>query len=194
MKETQSDTVISYFYFDFNDIEKQSWKKAIRSLLFQLGTQQQNCLQILKKLYDNCGSGQRQPAEAEVQSSLKDAVACPGYKYIILDALDECTDRENFMTFIREVIHLKHEGLRIMITSRREKDIEEEIGSFADHDINIQSAIVNEDIRTYVHGRLDTDTKLKKWPERVKEEIITTLMEKADGMYVSYTKTTKPFR
>lgn len=90
------------------------------------------------------------------------------------------------MSFIGELVHLQKEDLRIMITSRREKDIEEQLGPIANHDINIQSAIVDEDIRVYVRNRLATDSKLSKWPEKVKEKIITAIMEKADGMYVRF--------
>jgi hypothetical protein len=44
---------------------------------------------------------------------------------------------------------------------------------------------VNDDIRTYVHKRLRTDQKLKRWQNRseVQQEIETVLMSKADGMY-----------
>lgn len=180
--------MVSYFFFDFNDTEKQSSKKAIRSLLFRITLQQRNRLQILEQLYQKCGNGQQQPAEDVIRSLLKDAVACTGHKYIILDALDECADREDFIAFIRELVHPKHEGLRIMITSRREKDIEEQLGSIVNYDINIQSAIVDEDIRIYVRNRLATDSKLKKWPGKVQEDIVAVLMEKADGMYVHYLK------
>lgn len=186
--------MVCYFYFDFNDIEKQSSKKAIRSLLFQLTLQQPNRLQILEQLYQKCGNGQQQPAEDVIRSLLKDAVACTGRKYIILDALDECTDREDFMTVVRELVDLQQEGLRIMITSRREKDIEEQLGSIANYNINTQSAIVDEDIRVYVRDRLTRDSKLKKWPEKVQEDIIAVLMEKSDGMYVRYLKASCPVR
>lgn len=178
--------MVSYFYFDFNDMEKQSAKKAIRSLLFQFTLQQQNRLQILEHLYQECENGQQQPAEDVIRSLLKDAVVCTGDKYIILDALDECTNREDFMTFIGELVHSQREDLRVMITSRREKDIEEQLGSIANYDINIQSAIVDEDIRVYVRDRLATDSKLRKWPEKVQEEIVAVIMEKADGMYVRF--------
>lgn len=115
-------------------------------------------------------------------------VVCTGHKYIILDALDECTDREDFITFIHELVYSQKKGLRIIITSRREKDIEEQLGSIANYNVNIQSAIVDEDIRIYVRDRLATDSKLKKWPGKVQEDIITVLTEKADGMYVYYLK------
>ena len=106
------------------------------------------------------------------------------HKYIILDALDECADREDLMTFVGKLVESHMESLHIMITSRREKDIEDQLGSLADYKINIQSAIVDEDIRVYVHDRLATDIKLRKWSKDVQSTIITALMGKAGGMYV----------
>ncbi|KAL8818034.1 MAG: hypothetical protein Q9191_008027, partial [Dirinaria sp. TL-2023a] len=138
---------------------------------------------ILEELYQSCGNGQQQPAEDVIRSLFKDAVVCTEHKYIVLDALDECTDREYFTTFIRELVHLQQNSLRIMITSRREKDIEEQLDSIAKYNINIQSAIVDEDIRVYVRHRLATDPKLNKWSRSVQEDIIAALMKKADNMF-----------
>ena len=108
----------------------------------------------------------------------------PGQKYIILDALDECIDREDLLTFIRELTNLKLRNLLILVTSRREKDIEDELSSIANYNINIQSVLVDTDIRIYIRDRMAIDIKLKKWPNSVQNEIITALMEKVGGMYV----------
>jgi hypothetical protein len=175
--------MVSYFYFDFNDIEKQSSRKAIRSLLFQFALQGNDILQDLERLYRKCGSGQQQPPEDVIQSLFGKAVACPEQKYIILDALDECTDRQQLLLFVREI---KPRDLHVLATSRREKDIEDELSSIADHNINIQSALVDMDIRIYISDRMATDTKLKKWPDSVQNEIATALMERAGGMYGWY--------
>ena len=185
LKESQPNTAVSYFYFDFNDIEKQSSRRAIRSLLFQFALQQPDDLRNLEKLCQKYGNGQQQPAEDVTRSSLRDAVTRMGQKYIILDALDECTYREDLLTFILELINPQPRDLRVMATSRREKDIEEQLSSIAHCNINIQSALVDEDIRVYIRNRLSTDTKLKKWPQSVQNEIIAVMMEKAGGMYVS---------
>ena len=182
-QEAQSDPVVSYFYFDFNDVEKQSSRKAVRSLLFQFAQQARHGLPNVEQLYQRCESGQQQPAEDVIRSLLRDIMSKTESNYIILDALDECTDRENLLTFIRNLVASKLSGLRILATSRREKDIEEQLRPIADHNINIQSAIVDEDIRVYIRNRLATDTKLKKWPLSVQDEIITVMMEKAGGMY-----------
>ncbi len=182
-QESQGDTVVGYFYFDFNDVEKQSSRKAVRSLLFQFAQQARDGLQNIEQLYQKYGSGQQQPAEDVIRSLLRDIMGRIESKYIILDALDECTDREDLLTFICALVDSKLPGLRILATSRPERDIEERLRPIADHNINIQSAIVDGDIRIYIRDRLATDMKLKKWPPSVQNEITTVMMEKAGGMY-----------
>ena len=73
--------------------------------------------------------------------------------------------------------------VHILATSRREKDIEDELSLVAHHNINIHRALVNADIRIYIRDRMTTDTRLTKWPLSVRDEITTTLMGRADGMY-----------
>jgi hypothetical protein len=183
-RESRSDTAVGYFYFDFNDVEKQSSKKAIRSLLFQFTQQVPGIFQGLEHLYQKCGIGQQQPADEAIHSLFQDGMGLIASKYIILDALDECTDSGDLLAFVGDLADSKLKGLRIMATSRREKDIEEQLKPIADHNIDIQSAVVDEDIRIYVQDRLATDSKLRKWPTSVRDEIATVMMEKADGMYV----------
>jgi hypothetical protein len=71
-EESQSDTMFGYFYLDFNDVEKQSSRKAVRSLLFQFAQQARNGLQNVEQLYQKCGSGHQQPAEDVIRSLLRD--------------------------------------------------------------------------------------------------------------------------
>ncbi|KIX08660.1 uncharacterized protein Z518_03317 [Rhinocladiella mackenziei CBS 650.93] len=182
-KESHPDTTVSYFYFDFKDVEKQCSRMAIRSLLFQCALQGSDVIQDLERLYQKCDNGRQQPAEDVTQSLFRKAAACPGQKYVILDALDECTDREDLLLFVCELMKLKPRDLHVLATSRREKDIEDGLSPIATHNINIQSALVDADIHIYIHDRMATDTKLKKWPDSVRNEITTTLMEKAGGMF-----------
>jgi len=177
-------TGVSYFYFDFNDSYKQSSRNAIRSLLFQFAVQIPDCLQDLKQLHQNCKNGHEQPAEDEIRSLLRDTIAHTEQKYIILDALDECMDREDLLIFLRKLVKSKQTGLHILVTSRGERDIEEQLRAIADHVVNIQSAVVDEDIRVYIRDQLTNDKSLKEWPPSVQDVITTELMAKAAGMYV----------
>ena len=179
---SEPNTAVGYFYFDFNDTDKQNARKAIRSLMFQFALQTKDCLQALEQQYETCGNGQGQPAENTVLSLLRDSLSRTKHTYIILDALDECTDREPLFKILDDLIGASREDLHILATSRPEKDIEDQLSGIASHNINIESAIVDKDIYIYVRDRLATDTKLRKWPPAVQDEIITVLTEKSDGM------------
>ena len=106
--------------------------------------------------------------------------------YIILDALDECEDRHELLTNLEQIISWKNVNLHVLVTSRREIDIEEALTSFSSprNRISIHGTPLNADIRAYVHERLQLDRKLKRRQKdlNMQREIEDTLMEKADGM------------
>lgn len=173
---------MSYFYFDFNDTDKQSSKNAIRSLLLQFAVQIDGVFKNLEQLYQKCGNGLQQPTEDAIRSLFLDTMAGTCEKYIVLDALDECTDRDKLLTFLHELIGSKPPNTHLLATSRREKDIEDELRLVVDQSINIQSTVVDADIRIYIEHRMSTDPKLKKWSDPVRNEIVDALMGKARGM------------
>ena len=178
------DSAVLYFYFDFNDSEKQRHEKMIRSLIVQLS---KYCSDTgLLKLYASCSNGERQPSREILLNALRQMMTSMRDTYIILDALDECTERDELLADLEEIVSWEDAKLHVLVTSRREKDIEEALTPLSDErsKISIQSALVNGDIRTYVHERLRIDRKLQRWQKnpQVQQEIETTLMRKADGM------------
>ena len=154
----------------------------VRSILYQLSQQKSKTQHILQSLYQRCGNGQQQPGCTNVRELLRESLAVPTPVYIILDALDECADREDLLDFLSSFVQLKLAGVRILATSRRERDIEERLLPSTAYNINIQSAVVDEDIRLYIKARLATDAKLKKWSDSVRIEILDALIKKANGM------------
>ncbi|KAI9765534.1 MAG: hypothetical protein M1840_007360 [Geoglossum simile] len=178
---------VAYFYFDFNDIEKQRHENMIRSLIAQLSIQSASIPQALESLFSSCMNGARQPVTDALLETLRQMIREFTEVFIILDALDECKERQELLEDIGKIAEWKAGKLHILATSRREKDIEEQIEPQANQEENIciQSALVNDDIRAYIHERLQTDRKLRRWQSRpeVQQEIEGTLMDKADGMF-----------
>ena len=184
--QSQIQSVVLYFYFDFNDIEKQQHEKMVRSLIIQLSSQCVNTSRILESLYSSCTNGARQPDYDSLLSTLHQMMGCLKETYLILDALDECGERQGLLKTVEELASWKDANVHLLMTSRKEKDIEDSIEPLLNGQgkICIQSVLVNEDIRTYVRGRLQTDRELKRWRKDIEaqREIENTLMEKADGM------------
>ncbi|KAK0507602.1 hypothetical protein JMJ35_010125 [Cladonia borealis] len=176
---------VLYFYFDFSSVEKQQHENMIRSLIIQLSSQCASTPQVLESLYSSYANGERQPTYNSLLATLHQMMGSFEGTYLVIDALDECIERQELLASIEELTSWKDANLHILTTSRMEKDIEDSIEPFNNHQgkIYIQSTLVNDDIRAYVHGRLRTDQWLKRWRPEIQQEIEKALMEKADGMF-----------
>ena len=184
LRHCQSDPtfVTAYFYFDFSDTLKQSSESLVRSLITQLSSQSSSCPEALKSLYAQNLNGQRQPTTDDLMVILKDIVGSFQYVYVIIDALDECRDREQLLLLIEEMVEWKLANLHMLATSRQERDIEECVGPLVSAQINLHSVQVNADIHVHLRERLQNDPKLKKWPAKIHGQIEAALMDGAHGM------------
>ena len=186
---SESDWAVLYFFFDFNDEKKQQTDKMVQSLTVQLSSQNISVPQSLLSLYKSCANGERQPAYHSLVNTLHEMLAGFNRTYIVLDALDECEKWPFLLSLIEKLASWRDLNLHILVTSRKERDIEELIEPLTNFDtrICIQSSVVNRDIQAYIQVRLQTGPKFKRWRERpeVLIEVEEKLMEKADGMYFS---------
>ena len=186
LKECQAKTTsaVLSFYFDFNDAEKERYEKMMRSLISQLS---RCCVSpALQDLHSSCLNGGRQPTLEVLLETLHQMMKSLGDIYVVIDALDECTERNQLLKALEKMASWEDVSLHMLATSRRETDIEEALNLFSDESnrISIQSALVNADIRTYTHDRLLNDRELRRWLKhpKVQLEIEDTLVEKAAGM------------
>lgn len=138
--------------------------------------------EALQALYSRNYDGQQQPRNAALAEVLQSILEDSPGTFIILDALDECTDREELLELIRKIRGWKVGKVHVLATSRKEKDIEEALEPLVTSKICIQSTQVNGDIQLLIREQLHNDPKLKKWPAKVQEEVEKTLMEWANGM------------
>ena len=177
---------VTYFYFDFTDVEKQRHDNMIRSLITQLSLRCTGAPGALAALFSSCMDGERQPTSDALLTTLQQMIGEFKEVFVILDALDECKERQELLEDINEIAGWKSEKLHILATSRREKDIEESLSLLVSdkRKVCFQDEPVNDDIRAYIQKRLQTDQNLKRWRNKpeVQQEIETKLMDKADGM------------
>jgi NACHT domain len=111
---------VVYFYFDFNDIERQFHEKMIRSIITQLSIQSESIPRALESLFSSKMDGRQQPMAGELLTTLRQMVRGFDESLIILVALDECRDRQQLLASIEEIVGWKREGLHILATSRKE--------------------------------------------------------------------------
>lgn len=158
----------------------------IRSLISQLARQCTDQPNPLESLYTSSSDGARQPKICELGQALRDLVQNFNDAFIIIDALDECKEREQLLADIKKFVGWQFEGLHILVTSRRERDIELTLDPLLNENqnIDIEGEVVDKDIRVYVHEILQSAQGLRRWRNKplVQDEIEKALTENANGM------------
>ena len=184
--------ILVFFYFDFRDSSKQGVRSLLSSLLVQLSNLSDNFCTVLSELYSAHDRGSQQPSEDVLMECLKDMFRFPGQGeiYIVVDALDECSDfsgfptpREEVLRIMQELVNLRLPHIHICVTSRPEVDIRDSLEPLTVHNISLhEQAGQNQDISDYIKSVVYSDTKIRRWRKEDKELVIKTLTEKAGGM------------
>jgi hypothetical protein len=180
--------VTAYFYFDFNDTQKQDPELMLRSLLCQLVQRSVVIPKGADALFSSCENGKRQPSLHALLQVTKEAAQEFTHVYVVLDALDECAQRSELMDMLEAVAEWQLDNLHLLMTSRKERDIESSLEKhIRDKDAAcLQRDVVDKDIQRYVQQRLRVDKSLAKWNKDtvVRQEIEAALMGGARGMQV----------
>ncbi|OQO08792.1 hypothetical protein B0A48_05682 [Cryoendolithus antarcticus] len=178
---------LAVFFFDFNDVDKQDALKMVKSLISQLLDKCPGIPDALQAAYSACDDGRRQPSEHQLLNALERILESLPAPFIVLDALDECNAREDLFDVLQQIRSWDKSFVRVLMTSRMEIDIEEGLEELvpATSTTPLESHLVDEDIRTYVHERLSSDTGFGRWQtdQPMQEEIEMTLGRKACGMF-----------
>ena len=187
LSKSQPSLATAYFFFDGRDSQKelQLHDKMIRSLIWQFSLKCGNGVpKVLADLYSLCGSGYQQPSPDDLHNVLQMILGGFDSTYIILDALDECSERDKVLDWVQTVILHKNEhlGLHLLTTSRPEKEINDKFNSY--HCVDLVKASGNHNIVAYLDNQLQNDSHWQKWDQEIQDEIKSTLIKQADGMYV----------
>jgi len=173
----------SYFYFDFNDSAKQQVENLLRCIIKQLCFGREKLSDMIEKMHIQHGKGRAlslQTLLAAFVSALDDLESA----YIIIDALDECTERDKLLDLLIDIAERKIKKLHVLVTSRKERGIQIALDSIVLGNISLDSSKVDDDITLHVRQRIKKSRQLNRWSDEVKLEIETTLVDGAHGMYV----------
>ena len=175
---------LAYFYFDFRSSEKRAAEVMLRSIAAQLerSSYPTQLSSGLKDLYTTCcGGSRRQPTIAETIHLIKLASMSTQNAFVVLDALDECSERR---TLLQVLSALKSSApqLRIFVASRQEQDILEGLTADCFRPITIATDATKLDIAQFVRSALSQDPHLCKLPEDLKSDVLKALIEGANSM------------
>ncbi|TKA37928.1 hypothetical protein B0A54_10530 [Friedmanniomyces endolithicus] len=157
---TSATALLLYFYFDFNDQQKQTCDGALRSLVCQMAHQSDSAFDQLDHLRRN-----GQSSIQELSQTLEKMLNGGDRVTIVLDALDECTTRDQLLKWIQRLMASEIASLKMVVTSRKVYDINLVFEKFVKEEatIPLQQHHVDVDIRAYVHARIRTDSDWERW-------------------------------
>lgn len=99
---------------------------------------------------------------------------------LLIDALDECDKRGDILAAVASLE--KAESIKMLITSRAEPEIQQELHFFAELRLENNLQAVDQDINNYINHRLESDRKLLWLNPGIKSDIIELLKYKSQGM------------
>ena len=176
---TQSSEIgIAYLFCSYNAQLEQTESNLFSALLKQLVQTRPDLVALVKDLHDQCRGGKASPDEiyGALQSS------CSAYKtvYLIVDALDEYSDRDAGRTqFIDKLLRLQTSlDVRILFTSRFLPIITTRFEST----LKLEVRASKEDVRRFVEGQLPRLPKCIQHDQALQDTIVNRITEAADGM------------
>ncbi|KAH7218857.1 hypothetical protein DER44DRAFT_739024 [Fusarium oxysporum] len=181
--QTDTQTTLAFF-FDFNDPRKQKLEDLLRSLAVQLYHTGNEAARSLDSLFASHDDGRRQPDTTALSTCVDAMIQNAGIVFIVIDALDECTTREELLQWLK---HLVFRKAQLIVTGRPEVEFQSAIPrSFGKQNcVQLDKNVINVDIRSYVEATLEQkpDFVDKKLSPSILEEIRDKIGDGADGMF-----------
>ena len=183
---------VLYFYFDFADNRMRLCEGMMRSLIVQLLSQYAGVSPSLQFLYASHANVTLSGSFAHLLEALHEMMY--GYQevYLVIDALDEFQDEEELLVFLQQFTEWQGINHHILMTSQRARELTE-IGRYFGNqqavlDVQMTESDIQDELRTYVHARVESAPDFRNLQEIV-PEIEEQITMKAEGSYVSISMT-----
>lgn len=185
----QNDEALAYFYCDRNQTDRQDPISVLRSLVRQLSTTRigdaiQPALLELYHQKQRKGFASNTLDMEECVSLLQKYVRIYPQTTLVLDALDELDHRtrKQLITALDSLVGHSSRPIKIFVSSRPDTDIRYRFET-GPH-VCIQATDNQNDIAMFIDACIEEDarTRRDKLSDKLREDIVATLLEKSQGM------------
>lgn len=150
-------------------------------ILQQLISDKQSFLSDLKILYAQHNKENTRPSVPDIVSLLQGVVLSYSKVFIIIDALDECTDADDVrFILLTELKKLQHR-ICLLVMSRPIPDLEEPLeGAIR---VNVEASLI--DIKNYLLQRLENTRSMQRHlteEPSLRDKIVSVISQKIKGM------------
>lgn len=173
---------LAYFYCDFKN--SANTRHLFGSLIRQLAIQDQHSLDAVESLLGSkigeTNHSVTMKTLLEVLSSILGSDQSLCHTYVVVDALDESSDREKLLDTLATLRKMSNLRLNILVSSRIEHDICFAFDGLPT--ITMKEEDVSHDVEVYINHQLNKHPVLSKLQDNVKSNVISTLATGASGM------------
>ncbi|KAF4629542.1 hypothetical protein G7Y89_g8607 [Cudoniella acicularis] len=176
---------LAFFYCDYKDSATHDPLTIFGSLARQLILQDERCFPHLTEFYQehamNDGTSRGHTSE-EICELIRKVSKNYQTTMIVVDGLDEIASRRADVTKLLRSLNTKDGSIKTLFASRPEYDIGRQLKDF----YQISIAAMSSDLRLYVASEIEKRTREEKLRIRdptLKEHVMKTLVEGADGMF-----------
>ena len=174
-----ANSALAYFYFSFSDINSQSYRKLLASLVHQLCSDQPSYAK-LKQVFD----GTKQASVHLLETVLDFQIEQHGNVTLVLDALDELPEGDDRSLVLKKLLGLRSHGAnaKVLVTSRGSADIECTMSGMKALVLPLSVQEINADIGRYIVNEFNQTPSLLRWSSKMQDRARETLEQRADGM------------
>lgn len=173
---------VAQIFCNYKTQSEQNTTSLLSAILKQLVQAKPSVAKAANILYERHSNHGTRPSLDEIFAALKTTVMSFSTVYVIIDALDECTDRNGTRSqFLGKLRDLQQElDVRLMVTSRDSADIVNQFKSSLTLEIRASPV----DVKRYVRGQIHRLTRCVQRDEELQEEVEDKIVEAVDGMLV----------
>lgn len=174
---------VVFYYCSHRDEQSRQLSGVLKCLIGQLARQNGQCMTLLEEKLgsqDHTASQTWTRNDDELGLILRKMIRRFTSVSILVDGVDECHEVA-IVTDALASLTSDTPGVRLVIFSREEAVMEPFLGSF----VKLSIAAESQDLRLYVPAQIESRTRLRRLrikDPNVKDEIIASLVNKADGM------------
>jgi hypothetical protein len=186
LNTVQSDAIgVSYIYCNYKAQADQNTTTLLAAILKQLVRNQPSIADPVTRLYDLHATCNTRPSLDEIFSALQSVLAIYSTVYVVIDALDECPDRDGTRSqLLAKLRDLQQRiDLHLMATSRLIPDIVREFTGMPMLEVRASNA----DVQQFVAGQIYRLPKCIQRDDKLQGAVLDKIVEAVDGMYVNRT-------
>jgi hypothetical protein len=180
--ETQS-TRLAYFYYDASTIESLTPETFFGTIIKQFCAERSEIPEDITNAYHRAtirAGTPKQPGLKDLERFLRLILEDQLPGVIVVDGLDESPDYDIVCDFLTSCVSSGKYPLRVFISSRPEVDLQRRLAPF--QEIPIPEHAIEGDIGVYIKMRIDSDARLRRMSDKMKDYVEQTLRRDSHAM------------